>query len=980
MAVYLSPGVYPREIDVSFLVTGFGALRPAIIGTAQKGPLNEPRFITNAQQYIDTFGDPFPESYMGYSVLSYLEEGNQCYVERVGVEWEEGMPADLENIAIDTTGAKRYGWGRIPVFSGIDHGRIALRVPTEEQPIEFHNAAINDISFNDLDPADTGGPTDATLDFTGVGLSDDYTGVIDDTFVVLITDDPDPTGGSSLDGADYQITRNSDGEIIEEGTIVESGTPGESTPIAVGSGDDDTGLIFKFVVNSGTLRQQDSFSFSVQPNNRKFAFWVDRATDTTGPVIVEYEMPANAWYDGVTTGHTVDDFVSDFNSIDMGSGQLSLIEEYKLHNIDGTPVVMTDDAGASIQLMPTSGGDGEAWALEVGKSLYSWDIPRAKLLGTDAGPFNITSSNNRVKINAIDEDGTATVEFSIGTGLNVPVETVATYCHDGGVQAGKRYWRSYALQITDDNSVLVIEADPSNQLVTLEMLANWSNLKTLKFAEEVEINYPYKDSYDGFSDPRLIVPDQGQLDAGTPLSCENDPLSVQCDSDSAYYEHLVGYFVATSPGTWIDSYKLNLELFTEGLGDTAGRFKIYITDEAGLTVEQIQDVSFDKSDDRYVANVLNPGTTLGGLNGNAYVHWVERPTAIQNDETDPNNYEVRVPSEMFNTEFDGAANGIPEDPIYSSELDRVVIGNPALATGIFAFENPETYDINLLATPGFSSGAVIGQSIQMCQSRGDVLYIVDPPYGLRPQQVVDWHNGMLLSDLRQAINSSYAALYWSWLQIYDQFTGENIWVPPSGHVLSVFARTSRVAEQWFAPAGLRRGRLITPIDVEYSPTLPERDLLYGSGNAVNPIVNFPQDGITIWGQRTLQRMASALDRVNVRMLLSYIKKNLTRALRPFVFEQNDEITWEQAKTLTESFLADIKARRGLEEFRVICDETTNTPERRDRNEMWISIFIKPVKVIEFIVLNIVVMRSTQSFAAEEILAAGGVVLGEQAQQ
>lgn len=975
MAVYLSPGVYPREIDVSFLVTGYGALRPAIIGTAQKGPLNEPRYITNAQQYVDTFGEPFAESYLGYAVLAYLEEGNQCYVQRVGVEWEEGMPEELEDIAIDTSGAKRYGWGRIPIYSGIDLGRIALRVPTEDDPIEFHNAAINDISYNDINPSPT--PTDAVLDFTGAGLSDDYSGVIDDSFVVLITDDPTPTGGSALDGASYEITRNSDGEVIAEGVISESTTPGESDPIQVGTGVDDTGLIFKIVVNSGKLAQNDSFSFSAQPNNRNFAFWVDREMDSGGPVITEYEMPANAWYDGVTAGHTVDDFVDDFNALNPGSGQLSLTEEYKLVNLDGTPTVVTDDPGQSIQLMPAASGLGEAWALEVGKSLYSWDIPRARLIGTDVGPFNINSANNRVKINAIGQDNTTTVEFSVGVGNNVPVSTIAQHCHAGGLQSGVRYWRSYALQITDSDYVLVIEADPNNQLLTLEMLANFSNLKTLKFAETVEINPPYKDSYDGFNDPRRILPEQGNLDPAVPKSCEDDPLSVQCSIDSEYFEHIVGYFVASSPGTWIDDYRLSLEIFTDGVGDSAGRYVLVITDSANLTVERVEDISFDKTSDRYVANLLNPGSSLGGVNGNSYVHWEERPSALDNDPTS-SSYEVRLPAIMNAVQFGGAANGIPEDPAYSSELDRVVIGNPATATGIFAFENPEVYDINLMATPGFSSGAVIGQSIQMCMSRGDVLYLVDPPYGLRPQQVVDWHNGMLLSDLRQAINSSYATLYWSWLQIFDQFTGDYIWIPPSGHALSVFARTSRVAEQWFAPAGLRRGRLITPIDVEYSPTLPERDLLYGSGNAVNPIVNFPQDGITIWGQRTLQRMASALDRVNVRMLLSYIKKNLTRALRPFVFEQNDEITWEQMRTTASSFLADIKARRGLEDFRVICDETTNTPERRDRNEAWISLFIKPTKVIEFIVLNIVVMRSTQSFSAEEILSAGGVVT-EQAQ-
>ena len=962
MAVYLSPGVYVNEIDVSYLATGFGALRPALIGTAQKGPLNTPVFITNAQQYIDTFGEPFEESYLGYAVLAYLEEGNQCYIERVGVEWEPGMPTELDEIAIDISGAKRYGWGRIPLFSGIDHGRIALKIPTEDDPIEFHNDAITNIDFSDIDPTI---PTDATLDFTGVGLSDDYVGVLDDSFIVLITDGPTSTSGSSMDGASYEITRNSDGEVIETGEITESGVSGESEPITVGSGDDDSGLIFKIDVTSGTLAQNDSFTFSVQPDNRTFAFWVDR--EPAGTTLYNAYQMSIGTYDGVTVGGTIDDLVTDFNALLAGN------EEYALVNMDGIPTVVTDDPGQSIQLMPDiDTGLGEAFALEVGKSLYSWDIPRAKLLGTDTGPFNINSGNNKVVINATNGDETTRVEFSISVGASLPVSIVASECDLGGTQSGVKYWRSYTLQITDDTYILVIEADPTNQLVSLEMLANWSNVKTLRFAEAVEINYPYKDAYDGFYDSRNLLPEEGTT-AGVPASCDDEPLGTQCAVDSDYYEHVVGFFVAPSSGTWVDKYSINLELFTQGVGDSAGRYTIIVEDDAGLTAEQIQDVSFDKTEDRYVANLLNPGTTLGGVNGNAFVNWEDRPSALDNDPTDTS-YEIRLPSEFNNRPFDGQANGIPSDPIYSTELDRVVIGNPATASGVFAFENPEVYDINLMATPGFSSGAVIGQSIQMCMSRGDVLYLVDPPYGLRPQQVVDWHNGMLLSDLRQAINSSYAALYWGWLEIFDQFSGENIWIPPSGHALAVFARTSRVAEQWYAPAGLRRGHLITPLDVEYNPTLPERDLLYGSGNAVNPIVNFPQDGITIWGQRTLQRTASALDRVNVRMLLSYIKKNLTRALRPFVFEQNDAITWNQSKTLAESFLADIKARRGLEDFRVVCDDTINTPERRDRNEMWIAIYIKPTKVIEFIVLNIVVMRSTQSFAAEEILQAGGVVV------
>ena len=167
--------------------------------------------------------------------------------------------------------------------------------------------------------------------------------------------------------------------------------------------------------------------------------------------------------------------------------------------------------------------------------------------------------------------------------------------------------------------------------------------------------------------------------------------------------------------------------------------------------------------------------------------------------------------------------------------------------------------------------------------------------------------------------------------------------------------------------------MTTALNVEYNPSQGERDLLYGSGNAVNPIVNFPKTGITIFGQRTLQRNETALSRNNVRMLLIYLKKNLVVMLRDFVFEQNDPITWAQVLNTTNPFLADIQARQGLNSFNVICDASNNTPQRQDMNQLWVSVFLKPTRAIEFIALNLVILQTSASFNAEEILAAGGVV-------
>lgn len=956
MAVFLSPGVFPREIDLSVLPTAIGPLRPGFIGTANRGPVNEPVLITNSTQYIETFGEPFPESYLGYAVLAYLEEGNACFVMRVGVECEEGQPSELSDVCIDTSGSRGAGWGRLPLFTGIDFGRINLRevgdgAGDNPEPLVFHEAAIENIDYNDVDVSTTDGPTTATLNTTGT-----YSGSVDDSYVMIITSPPNLSDEASVDGAEYQIIRNSDGEIVAEGELQDDAADGTSQYIPI----EGVGFSVQVEVTAGVLDTNDTFTWTVKPDNRDFMVLVDGADPGAATT---YTM-ATATYT------TASDFVDAANA--LLSGEDYLFVEYTLEDGETVvPQIRSSIAGERLQIWTT-----EAWALEVGSQQYAWDIPRSFLLGVDPGPYTVTSQNNRVKLNVIGDNETQVVEFSVPNGVNQTTEAISPVVDAAGIVAGDTLWNAYSLTVPGGTTHLVIETSADHRFDTLKMMANFSNLKTLRFAEEFNFPFPYERAYRGFSDNRATLPDSGETTSSVPLSCETDPLSDECASDTAYFANIVGWLVAPTAGTWVSGYKVSMSLFTAGVGDASGRYTLTIEGAQGQVLEQIEDVSFDKREDRYIGNIVNPGTQFGGTNGNAYVNWEERPAFLSNDVNVPSTFEVRQPSQFTDREYVGMADGIPTDPAYSSELDAAIIGNPATATGLYAFQNPESIDINLLLTPGFSTGAVIGTALQVCESRGDVLYIVDPPFGLRPQQAVDWHNGMLLSDLKSAINSSYGALYWGWLRSFDQFNNIEIWIPPSGHVSAVFSRTARETEQWFAPAGLRRGRLLTALDVEYSPTQGERDLLYGSGNAINPIVKFPQDGIVVWGQRTLQRSQSALDRVNVRMLLIFIKKNLTQLLRNFIFEPNDRILWRQVQSTVEPFLADIQARRGLTAFRVIVDETNNTPERIDRNELWVSVFLQPTRTVEFIVLNLVVLRTGASFSAEEVLAAGGIVTAQ----
>ena len=972
MATFLSPAIFVNEINLSALPAGSSGIIPAFIGTAKKGLLNRVYTITNAQQFVDAFGEPFAESFLGYAVLAYMEEGNLAYVMRVGVECEPDQPVELSSICVDTSGNKESGWGRIPLFSGIDFGRITTRV-AGDNGWSFHDASSTFVEFNDaLVDVGTAGPTSASLTFTGT----DYVGSISDSFILLITGKPTTTGGPPMNGATYSVIRSSDGAVVGTGVIQESSTPGTSEDITL-----TDGIVIQIVMGSGgaeqTLDVNDSFRFSVEPNNRNFCFRIDNE-DVSNVNI--YTMP-------IADYATAEDFANAVNAI---SGMSS--ESYSaVANDDDTVTFMSKIAGEMIQLWNYEDGTGtttvpqypaEAFAIEIGQSLYAFDIPRSNLIGLETGTFDVSSINNIVTIEMNDVNITQ-FTATLPVGIDLTASTIASSINAAATVLGDTLVRSFALAIPGGEQVVVIESTDVHKLGTVKMVANSSHPKTMKFAETVGIAYPYTESYRGYRDLRTALPVGGEIDSQIPLSCEqyaggDVTKAAQCALDSSYYQNIVGWFVATSPGTWVDGYKLGIDIY-KGSNVPANRFEVTLYDTNGIVLTRIQDISFDKNDTNYIGTLINPTTNPSSsstnINGNEYLNWIERPSYLNNDLNDLNTYEVRQPSQFASREFDGQANGIPADPIYSTELDRAIIGNPADYTGIYKFSNPETWDISLLITPGFSSGAVITTALSVCTQRGDCFYIVDPPFGLTAQQVVDWHNGLLFSDLSVALDSSYGGLYHPWVQVFDQYNGGNIWIPPSGHVASVFARTDRVSEMWFAPAGLNRGQFMTALDVETEHTRGQRDLMYGYGNAVNPIIKYPERGIYIWGQRTLQRANTALDRINVRMLLIAIKKALAGTqglLNDYLFEQNDAITRQLVKSAIDNYMSDVAARRGITAWSTICDESNNTAIRIDRNELWVAVLIKPTRTIEFVCLNLGLLRSDQSFVSEEVLAAVGV--------
>jgi phage tail sheath protein FI len=278
------------------------------------------------------------------------------------------------------------------------------------------------------------------------------------------------------------------------------------------------------------------------------------------------------------------------------------------------------------------------------------------------------------------------------------------------------------------------------------------------------------------------------------------------------------------------------------------------------------------------------------------------------------------------------------------------------------FANADDYTVNILINGGYTTVAVHQKMEAIASSRADAFAILDLPSASQSLDAALTYRNKTLN-----MNSSYAALYGPDYLKYDQYSDRQVYVPPSGAVAAVFARTDTQKDPWWAPAGLRRGIVKDAIKLRYKYLQGDRDLLYSA--QINYIQTFSGAGIAVFGQKTQQAMASALQSINVRRLLIVLEKSMASALKYTLFEPNDPFTRSQIVQMLDGFLADIKNRRGLYDYQVVSDDSNNPPEVIDRNELHVDVYLKPVRAAEYIRLQSVITRTGASFS--ELIATGG---------
>jgi len=438
-------------------------------------------------------------------------------------------------------------------------------------------------------------------------------------------------------------------------------------------------------------------------------------------------------------------------------------------------------------------------------------------------------------------------------------------------------------------------------------------------------------------------------------------------------------------GSLVNGNSDNLRYEISNINNNQGTFTLSVrrgddNTKGKIILESFNDLSLDPNSENYIESVVGNQSISKATDGDGSVYvsttgeYVNRSKYIRisgvnrqtldyigNDGLISNvNLSGSLPTAQSGS-FQNATGAITTSGNFFGDINNTDTQGLGTATGyadaISILGNKDEYVFNIVSAPGLiyefgNHKTQLDSIISLAETRGDAIAVVDTQnYGATVSNVTGTAGN---------INSSYTATYWPWLQMLSA-TGKTEWVPASVVIPGVYAFTDGAAAPWFAPAGLTRGGIGDVIQAERKLTRTQRDTLYSAN--VNPIATFPGAGISVFGQKTLQKKKSALDRVNVRRLLIDLKKFVGDVSRGLVFEQNTNTTRNNFLAQVNPYLESVVQRQGLFAFRVVMDDTNNTADVIDRNQLIGQIFIQPAKTVEFIVLDFTIEPTGASFGA-----------------
>ena len=936
---FVSPGVFTREIDQSQLPTEDSTPGPVIIGRLPQGPAMEPVAIRSFEEYVQVFGDPVPGRATGdvwrngnYQGPTYAAYAAQAYLRNSTDGITVIRLAGLQDKYADTSSAgAEAGW---------------------------------ETATTSVTRTENGGAFGLFLCQTGSG-----------------------TGKEAHLAAVFYV--NKTGSVELSGTLADGATAvGTAGLFNTSSADSTSGPTHRVVVKDGAGAEVYKTEFNFDPSSRRFI----RNVFNTNPQTVNTAVVPSA-------------------SVSLGGRYYWLGESYESHIQkkieDGT--LAANSLGL---LLPFTHNAKANYISEFESASTGWFF--AQDLG-DRAAFDAADAQKLFKVHAL-EPGKW-----VQNNIKVSIQDL-TYSRS---TSGRNNYSTFTLVLrsasdTDKNQVVVErfsnldlnplsdnyiakrigdrrttwneetrvmtefgEYDNRSKYIRIEVLDAVANgtLDPAMLPFGVEGPNKFKDvTIDGSGiSPSNIVENgssapgslwssglTGSLTGDYTASLKFPEMVVRKSSSAGdLYNQADAYYGAQADAYLENEDAYSSRQFAPGWADMVQRLS---GEDTTTIAEPMWRVTLDdiiqNSDNTtyYLSGSRQLGTSLSAVSG-----WQE----VVDDGIN------RFTAPLF-----GGLDGLDVreiEPFRNSGMsDATRTKSYAFNTVKAAIEminDPEIVPMNMATIPGITNKGLTRNLVETCEQRGDALAIIDLPNVYTPftegtASAGDAERGsvsQVAGDLvDEQIDSSYGCTYYPWVQIQDTATSNSrVWVPPSVVALGTMASSAAQSEVWFAPAGFNRGGLsqgaagLPVLNVSQKLTSRERDTLYDAN--INPIASFPNEGIVVFGQKTLQITPSALDRINVRRLMIFVKKEISRMASGLLFDQNVEQTWSRFTGQVNPFLDNIKNNFGLDDFKVLLDETTTTPDLIDRNTIYAKIFLKPTKAVEFFAIDFVITNSGASF-------------------
>ena len=955
---FVSPGVFVKEIDKSELPGTANAIGPVIIGRTEKGPAFRPTMVQNMEEFVQIFGEPTPggaggdvwrngnysaPTYAGYAARAYLRNNGPVTIVRV-----LGVQADDAAATSQDEGAS--GW-KVPGLDNNGNGAYGLFLA---------NSA-----------SDPGGQVTGTLAAvwysTGARL----------------------TLSGAMGGQETNLSTASNGSLVQstEGKTKEFKLVVEADASAA------TGVI------GGAVH-----TFNFDPSSAKYI----RKVFNTNPIRTNSETQTNKdnYWLGETFEKAVSTTITESDALGIVLGLKADTSDLgDFEAIEARPA----ETGFFISQDLANAGDNNGYRAEDQAELF-------KLVGLATEgehlqrKIKVSISNLRAPVDeSVDPYGTFTVEVrdlrdtdkrkkllerfdNLNLNPNSP-NYIAARIGDRYIEYDASEKR-YKEKGDYPNNSLYVRASMSSNVTngTVDAEALPFGVKGPLKHRDFVVQVTGSESFTTPSDSAVTAEDipnppggvDGNIDTGdiggigvdilfkfpsiATRGSTNSPEGFGNPKDAYFGVNLL----KSGSTSLVDESVVDLvrpkaaDIGSFSPGATTDHQYVFTLDDI--------DADYPASDD--AATVRHCSYTSGShYDGTSLSHVSGGYKAV-----------LDAGINKFTTVMHGGFDGLDiteADPFRNTILDGTDSGygatkatNYAKASfhrALDAIRNPEEMDFNIALMPGITNEALTQELVDICEDRGDALAIIDPKGGYEPL-----HEGVptsypalgsvttTVTNMKtRSLNSSYACAYYPWVQTKDPNAGQLLWVPPSVVALGTMGSSEANSELWFAPAGFNRGGLsegsagISVVSAREKLSSDQRDDLYE--NRINPIASFPSEGLVIFGQKTTQIKSSALDRINVRRLMIFLKKEISRIADGILFDQNVQTTWDRFTGRAEPLLSSVKTRFGLEDYKLILDESTTTPELRDRNIMYAKVLLKPAKAIEFIALDFSIMRSGAAF-------------------